>query len=118
MFLDNLTNKNLGLLNLQSSDDTTGNSSTSVASLLGIRVFRPTEVISFLMEYDTPAQDAVRTAQRDESVIHVDLAGVVLVEDYIAKVAYVTVLVSWVTMVFLWMQKRKKVCQTVVPLKY
>ena len=86
----------------QCSDNTTGNSTTSISSLLGVGVIGSTKVVCLCVKYHCPGEDTMGTGKRNEAVVYINLADVVFVEHHVAKVADVAVRVSWMTMVFMF----------------
>lgn len=57
------------------------------------------------MKDHSSAQDAMQTNQADLVVGEVDIADAIFVEDHVAKVAYVAILVFWMTVFFLELGK-------------
>ena len=84
---------------LQNSDNSADDTSTSVASLLGVRVISPAIVISTRVEDQSPADDVVATVQLDLRVYEVDVGGLRVVKLNVSEVSDVTDLIMWMSVV-------------------
>jgi len=79
------------------TNDTTGRSSTSITSLLGILVGTSTKVISSSVDNDGSSNDALRADEFDELVGDTALGIALAISLDVAKIAYMADLICWCT---------------------